>query len=632
MRRTGLGWSTALATALATVAAASALAEAPAGSSTPAGAAELRRAGAVAKAEIAADPSADKPEFTPAITDVTVFKDGHALILARGRVKLADGWCRTREVPAPVLGTFWAFASDKESAVDYVRAGHAQVKDSRPCLTMEEIIQANAGRPAMILEQVPGAPPVTHGGTILGILENESKDEITAPVQSAGRYDRYGNPLPPALETAEQSAKSLASFVMLKEEKSVRMIKRENIVSLTVDEPKTATPTTRSVREISFHVSDLQGRPISDERGVGVVYLQKGIRWIPEYLVELLDDDKARVTLQGTVLNEIADLDNVNMRLVVGVPSFIMKDTLSPLALREAAPKLSSYFAPPSAPGRGGPQLDNTWLSNAMVSQAVGPSFAATGPSGPAVPMEGQNEDLYLYQRKGFTLKKGERSAIKLLEVTVPCEDVYKYEVPPLPPQGIWQNVNPDQVRQLAAALSAAKVMHVLRLTNAGDAPWTTGPASIFKAGVPLAQQVLTYTSVKNKADLPVTVATDLNPQREENEVNRQPNSITIDHNNYSKVTMHGKLTIASFKDKPARIIATRKVFGAITAVTADGKISATNLYEESPFAGDEYAAYPWPLWSFAAVNPISSAAWEATVPPGKSVTFEYDWYYYQRP
>lgn len=579
----------------------------------------MRRAIAVVAAlAIGAVVHAQAPEFTPAVTDVTVFKDGHALIMARAKAKLEDGWCRTRDVPAPVLGTFWAFAADKNSAVDFVRAGTVELKEDRPCLTMDEIIQANAGKPVSIVAQVPGDKPVTYAGTLLGILENESKDEriIEPPTESAGR-----------------KSKTLASFVMLKEDKSVRMIKRENVVSLNVDDPSTVSSQTRVLREISLHVVGAQGKPAGAEAEVGIVYLQKGIRWIPEYRVELLDGGQARVTLQGAIINEIADLDNVNMRLVVGVPSFIMKDTLSPLALRGAAPRLSSYFTPPPAAGRPG-QFDNgdngRFLSNAIMSQQPMPSDGgAPAGAGPNVPMEGQKEDLYLYHQAGVTLKKGERAVVKLLEVTVPYEDIYKYEVPPVPPRGMWQNANQNQVRQLAAALSAAKVMHVLRLTNNGDAPWTTGPATIFKSGDPLAQQIITYTSVKNSTDLAVTVATDLNPKREETEVKREPNSLTMDNHNFTKVSMHGKLTVTSFKDKPARLIAVRRVFGALTGASEEGKISATNLFEEAPFGGEEFSGYSWPWWAFMA-NPISAVTWDATVPAGKSVTFEYDWYYYQ--
>jgi hypothetical protein len=575
---------------------------------------------------------AQAPEFKPVVTDVTVFKDGHALIMARAKAKLDGGWCRTREVPAPVLGTFWAFAADDKNAVDFVRAGTVELKEERACLTMEEIIQANAGKSVSLVAQVPGDKPVTYAGTLLGILENESKDEGPTMLPPGERYDRYGRTLEGTMENVERKSKTLASFVMLKEDKSVRMIKRENVVSLTVDDPRTVSPQTRVQREISLHVVGAQGKPAGAEGEVGIVYLQKGIRWIPEYRVDLLEGGQARVTLQGTIINEIADLDNVNMRLVVGVPNFIMKDTLSPLALREAAPRLSSYFAPPPVAGRPGQFSNGDFLSNAIMSQQAMPGYAAPpAGAGPNVPMEGQKEDLYLYHQAGVTLKKGERAVIKLLEVTVPYEDVYKYEVPPLPPRGMWQNANQDQVRQLAAALSAAKVMHVLRLTNNGDAPWTTGPATIFKSGDPLAQQILTYTSVKNSADLPVTVATDLSPKREETEVKREPNSLSMDNSNYTKVSMHGKLTIASFKDKPAHLIAVRRVFGTVSGASAEGKISATNLYEESPFGGDEFPWFSWPWWAFLA-NPISSATWDTSVPAGKSVTFEYDWSYYYRP
>ena len=198
----------------------------------------MRRAVALAAAfAIGAVAHAQAPEFNPAVTDVTVFKDGHALIMARAKAKLENGWCRTRDVPAPVLGTFWAFAADKNSAVDFVRAGTVEVKEDRPCLTMDEIIQANTGKSVSIVAQVPGAPPVTYAGTLLGILENESKDEVPVVAQSGPRYDLYGRPNEPPGASVERKSKTLASFVMLKEDKSVRMIKRENVVSLNVDDP-----------------------------------------------------------------------------------------------------------------------------------------------------------------------------------------------------------------------------------------------------------------------------------------------------------------------------------------------------------------------------------------------------------
>ena len=170
---------------------------------------------------------AQAPDFKLQVTDVTVFKDGHALIMARAKAKLEDGWCRTRDVPAPVLGAFWAFAADKDSSVDFVRAGPVELKEDRPCLTMDELIQANTGKQVSIVEQLPGAPPATYAGTLLGTPEKESKDHGD---------DRA---FVPPEESAEAESATLASFVMLREDKSVRIIKRENVVSLTVDDLRT---------------------------------------------------------------------------------------------------------------------------------------------------------------------------------------------------------------------------------------------------------------------------------------------------------------------------------------------------------------------------------------------------------
>ncbi len=97
--------------------------------------------------------AAEAPEFTPKVTDVTVFKDGHALVMARGSVELKEGWCRTREVPAPVLGTFWAFAGDADARVDFVKAGFVEASESLPCLSLEQMIQANKGKKATVVEQ-----------------------------------------------------------------------------------------------------------------------------------------------------------------------------------------------------------------------------------------------------------------------------------------------------------------------------------------------------------------------------------------------------------------------------------------------------------------------------------------------
>lgn len=574
---------------------------------------------------------AEAPEFTPKITDVTVFKDGHALVMSRGATKFEDGWCSTPEVPVPVLGTFWAFAVEGE--VDYLKSGFVETEEARPCLSFEEIIQANIGKETTIVEQPKEAKPVYHRGILLGILEHESKEEVEISRRTPSGYDQWGRHYPgqEIRETKEDKVKSLASFIMVETDAGVHLIKRAHIRSIILEDKKPATThtETKKVREISMYVTR-KGKPLRKESEVGMIYLQKGVRWIPDYRIRLLDKGKANVSLQGTVINDLADMENVDLRLVVGVPSFLMKESLSPMALREIGLHLSSYFAPPAPGGRGAQY--GYLLSQAMMSQRAASVMERMAPAagGPEIPSEGQMEDLFLYHKPGLTLKKGERAVVSLLEVAVPYEDIYTWEIAPIPPREMWRHINREQ-QQMLSALTGARAMHEIRLTNTGEVPWTTGPATIFKKGTPLGQQLLTYTSVKNKVDVRVTIATDLNTKREETEVGREPNSIRIGDHNYSKVILHGKLTVTNFKDRPVHIYIKRRAYGTATSATANGKIVLTNILEDTSLGRERYPWYwwsSWPWWVFSA-NPISEISWEAEVPAGKSATFEYDWYYY---
>ena len=64
------------------------------------------------------------------VREVTVFKDGHALMLHRGKMPVdGSGDVLMDYLPAPVLGTFWPYAADKDLKLTAVVAG-----ERRKCL------------------------------------------------------------------------------------------------------------------------------------------------------------------------------------------------------------------------------------------------------------------------------------------------------------------------------------------------------------------------------------------------------------------------------------------------------------------------------------------------------------------
>jgi len=129
-----------------------------------------------------------------------------------------------------------------------------------------------------------------------------------------------------------------------------------------------------------------------------------------------------------------------------------------------------------------------------------------------------------------------------------------------------------------------------------------------------------------------VTVATDLNTKKEETETARAHN-VSINNDAFTKVSLHGRLTVTSFKDKPVRLCVARKVVGTATTATHGGEVVVGNITEDAPLGLDEYywRWWAWPYWWYG-VNPMSEIRWEIELPAGKSVALEYDYSYYSKP
>jgi len=465
------------------------------------------------------------------------------------------------------------------------------------------------------------------------VLKHKVEEETTTQRTEAGYHSPSGRWVRPRTvrETHREGATSLATFVMIRKGGGVHLIRRQNIRSVLLDKAMPVTTTfaeKKKVREISVHVAG-PGRAAARPAEVGMVYLQKGVRWIPDYQIELLPKHEAKLTLQGTLINELADLEDVTVRMVVGVPSFMMKEQMSPMALREIGLRLGTYFAPPGSPRSPVDTGYQMFANHPVMSQSEAPIIVGAAP-GVNVPGEGQREDLFLYHKPVLSLKKGERAVVQLLTVKVPYQDIYTWDVPPIPPKEMWRHLGSGQ-QQTLAKLTGARAMHELRLTNTGKDPWTTGPATLFKGGTPLGQQLMTFTSVGNKVDVPVTVATDLNTKKVETETARKHN-IRIGRYDFTRVDLRGKLTVTNFKNRDVQMIVRRQLIGTAGEATLGGKVELANVAEEGWTAG----ATPWywgslPTWWHGA-NPLSKITWELKIPKGKAVTLEYSYHYFYRP
>ena len=574
-----------------------------------------------------ADPPAQADPPVPAslpVREVSVFKDGHAFVVHRGTVDVdAEGRTVLRHLPAPVQGTFWAGATDEGVGVAAVTASQAPVKVERTALSLKELVDANPGAEVLVTETSPAnRDPVPYEATILA-----------APVQTSAELES----LAPPGEGPKLPVSS--DLVFLRTDAGTRVLPMSRIQDITFRaEPnkklgREEFRSTLELRMIRRGAGEGAAEPVEGEAGVGLMYLQRGLRWIPSYRVELDGKGQARVWLQATLVNDLVDLDDVTCNLVVGVPTFALEGSTDPIGLEQAAARLAQAVS-----------LDNgnrfgNFYANSMMSQVAG----GAGGGVVAPPAEGEAtgekaEDLYVFRLDHVTLAKGARMVVPVSVGLLPYRDFFKLEVPFTPPAEFVQQLDARQGAELARLMAAPKAVHTIRLSNTSKAPLTTAPALVMRDGRVLAQGMLTYTSPGAEVDLAVTTAVDIRVRKEERETRRVPNAQNWNGEQLARLELTGSLTLKNLRGQPVDIEVVRHVLGNVASADHDGAIEQVNVLEDlsllgqgtGPGGGPWSARISWPVW-WRQFNGAARIRWQVRLDPGGETTLDYAWSYFGR-
>src|SRR4051812_33514677 len=85
------------------------------------------------------------------VKEVTVFKDGHALLLHEGRLPVdADGTVTLDYLPNPVLGTFWPSSGEKDAPLTSVTAARRRVSVPHTAVDLHQLLEANIGAEVIV--------------------------------------------------------------------------------------------------------------------------------------------------------------------------------------------------------------------------------------------------------------------------------------------------------------------------------------------------------------------------------------------------------------------------------------------------------------------------------------------------
>ncbi len=396
-------------------------------------------------------------------------------------------------------------------------------------------------------------------------------------------------------------------WALPKEGKLTSVVAKQRII------PKRGTKETEKRLLLQFD------QPVADGKvKVTLLHFGPGIRWIPTYHIGLTEKGKAQMTMQAEILNEAEDLIDVPVDLVVGVPNFRFREVVSPMSLVSTLRNALQQAAP---------QIMSQVLSNTMFSQRAGEMRGRlgrreveTGAAVPALPPELAGEgaqDLFVYHVPKLTLRAGERAMIPLISTTVPLRHMYTWDVrlsrsgtEALP--GIGKRSSPVR-------LLKNEVWHLIELTNETDVPWTTGAALMMDGYLPLAQELLTYTSIGGRCQVPLTVAVDVRGTYSEEEISREPKAIRLDSNDYARISKRGTLRVTNYKKESIELMITCQFGGNASTASDDGQMTVTDFVQEdwSSFRGH------------AALTGHSTIVWELKLEPRetKEVTCEYVYY-----
>ncbi len=554
------------------------------------------------------------------IKEITVFKDGHAFVAHEGEMPTDEqGNVIMDYLPTPVLGTFWPYAAEKHARLVSVVASQKRVLVERTALNLRELLEANIGAEAIITETGTNRYPAT----ILGLPARSAEEQAaTSPPNSGERLPEKGN------------------LILLKTADGVKALAIDRIQDVTFPHGPKPAAASEEFRNLLRLKLDWGKTKPAKSANVGLFYLQRGVRWIPAYKVELDGKTNAAVKLQATLINELADLEDVCVNLVIGVPAFAFKDTVDPMALQQDLAQLSQYFRPDNLE-RNSPFAAN--FSNAIMSQQAfsptdnrrmpGPGLG--GELGPEIGDAGKSEDLFVFTVPHVSLRRGERMVLPIAEFTLPYKDVFTLDLPFGPPPEVRANLSNEQQRELGRLFGAPKVMHKVRLTNNSKYPLTTAPALTIRAGRVLAQGLMTYTAAGASVDLAITTAVDFQVTKSDGETKRTPNAVEENGNRYTRVDLAGKISITSRRAQPAELEITRYVLGAADTANAGGMVSKINAFENNEyFTGEDYPYwwnwYGWPYW-WNYFNGIGRVNWKLTFEPNQSKELSYEWHYFWR-
>jgi hypothetical protein len=503
------------------------------------------------------------------VVGASMFKNGYALVVREMKVP-GQGEYILDQIPEGSLGTVWLSASDglklEEATTEMRDSGEAA-----PVRSMDELLQANVGK-TVRLTLYKDHPM---GSQILGVLATADGDIVT-----------------------------------VKTEQGTVAILKNLIQGMTVvGEMSVRSKPTGKTRGLRLRVSG--GRPGS----VYLVALQRGMAWAPNYQLDLSDPKTLKLTAKATVMNDLVDLRNADVRLVAGYPNVPYAGLPDPINTPSVEQFLSVILGIGATPdntggfargGFGGGGIGGGMgggRAGEMLGQSAGSPQRPFDNTAVGDSLYGERvDDLFFYARPNTTLTKGERSYVTLFTAEAPYRRVHLWNVDKAQ-RDYYLNWYYSYSEADNRADYDRDVWDELRFKNTSKQPISTGLGIATNGDRMLGQQILPYTAPGQEAEFRVTKALEVDATYETKNIQDFPSK----DGRPGYLFREGTITVRNGKHEPIQMQVEKEIVG--TVEKAEVKPDETEVAH-----------------SYNYQNPLQKLTFKFDIPAGETKTVKFSY------
>jgi hypothetical protein len=590
------------------------------------------------------------------IRRLVVYKDGHCF--TQREFVVNSPTAAISELPHALLGGVWAYARDSKVQVAQVRASWLEEKRLVTPQNMAELLVLNDGAEVTMELMFPapqeGASPSVQTELHTGKLRvfkpaisykdaypthdpppSYSPQPISPPRPRRDWYYGYyywypyGQQSPPDYVQDEWSRMaSQCSFAVETTRGMVAFtptqVKRVEFLGNYVKQREA----TLRRPQLEIH---LNGAKAGQRTPVVLAALERGIRWIPEYrLVLPQGTGEATLELHATLINELSDLRDAEVTLAVGAPQFLMKDEISPLAMRETFRQLSRWFGEPEdvyqraiggAGGFGGFGGFGAAVPNVSPPPGMGISPNSSPSSLEAMPQNASQvttlPQLSLVPLGRITLPKDSIAQHAVMQQSLPHKRVCFWAIDLTQQERssyYWYRPDPRRFRtfeELAYELMqrrnlSGEVQDAILLENKSDIAWTTAPITVVQNGAPIAQDILLFTPQGEDALVVLGPAPQVNLSHTVSSAAREQGFGRI------ATEQRGVIRVTNARPEAVLMVVRVRFLGHYLSATREPfRITRKSVEQSATNTWD------WSLRQKAPMNPFTEVTWEVIVPPG---------------